>query len=67
VASSAADASPKPAYQALHSLVKGEWWLPPTTMGTDQEGRLRLQGFLGEYEVSAAGTSTTFGSTSPAR
>ena len=29
-------------------------------MGTDQEGRLRLQGFLGEYEVSAAGTSTTF-------
>jgi hypothetical protein len=36
-------------------------------MGTDQEGRLRLQGFLGEYEVSAAGASTTFGSTSPAR
>ena len=28
-----ADGTPKPAYDALRGLVKGEWWLPPTTVG----------------------------------
>ena len=37
-----ADGSPKPAYDRLHGLVKGEWWLPPTTMRTDELGRIRL-------------------------
>lgn len=50
-----ADGTPKPSYEALHALVKGEWWLPPTTMVTDAAGGLRLRGFLGEYEVRAAG------------
>ena len=49
------DGSPKPAYERLHGLVKGEWWLPPTTMRTDDEGRLRVSGFLGDYEVSSRG------------
>jgi GH35 family endo-1,4-beta-xylanase len=45
------DLSPKPSYEALLALVKGEWWLKPTTMTTDAQGRLRFSGFLGEYEI----------------
>jgi endo-1,4-beta-xylanase len=45
------DYSPKPSYEAMLRLVKGEWWLKPTKMATDSEGRLRFNGFLGDYEV----------------
>jgi endo-1,4-beta-xylanase len=55
-----ADGTPKPAYDALRSLVKGEWWLPPTPLATDESGRLEFTGFLGEYEVSVAGRTATF-------
>ncbi|MFC4588968.1 hypothetical protein [Sphaerisporangium corydalis] len=55
-----ADGTPKPAYDALHSLVMGEWWLSPTTLVTDDDGRVRFSGFLGDYEVSAAGRSAAF-------
>ncbi len=55
-----ADGTPKPSYEALRSLVKGEWWLAPTTTTTDADGRARFSGFLGEYELTAAGTTTTF-------
>jgi GH35 family endo-1,4-beta-xylanase len=48
-----ADGSPKPAYDRLRSLVKGEWWLPPTTLRTDARGRVRFGGFLGDYRVTA--------------
>jgi GH35 family endo-1,4-beta-xylanase len=55
------DGTPKPSFEALHALVKGDWWLKPTTMGTDDQGRLRFTGFLGNYEISTAGrTATTF-------
>lgn len=54
------DGSPKPAYERLLGLVKGEWWLPPTTMRTDDEGRLRVSGFLGDYEVSSRGRTAAF-------
>jgi GH35 family endo-1,4-beta-xylanase len=53
-----ADGTPKPSYEALHALIKGDWWLEPTTMVTDAQGRLRLRGFLGEYEISVAGQAT---------
>ena len=33
-----ADGSPKPSYDALHGLIKGEWWLAPTTLRTDGDG-----------------------------
>lgn len=49
------DGTPKPSYGALRGLVKGEWWLEPTTFMTDENGRLTFSGFLGEYEGSAAG------------
>ncbi|WP_213451781.1 endo-1,4-beta-xylanase [Rhizomonospora bruguierae] len=53
------DGSPKPSYDALRALVKGEWWLAPTTLATDGAGRAGFTGFLGEYEVSAAGRTAT--------
>jgi GH35 family endo-1,4-beta-xylanase len=63
------DSSSKPAYDALLGLVKGDWWLAPTRLGTDGDGRVHFTGFLGEYELihegkrhplalDAAGTST---------
>jgi endo-1,4-beta-xylanase len=55
-----ADGSRKPAYDALRGLVKGEWWLPPTTLRTDGEGRVRVRGWAGDYSVSAAGRSATW-------
>ena len=54
-----ADGSVKPSYEALHALVKGAWWLPETTYRTDAEGRVRFNGFLGRYAVSAPGRLAT--------
>lgn len=53
-----ADGTPKPAYDELRALVKGEWWLAPTSVRTDDEGRVTLRGWFGDYEVSARGTSS---------
>jgi GH35 family endo-1,4-beta-xylanase len=46
------DHTPKPAYEELLELIKGEWWLAPTKMTTDANGQISFTGFLGEYEVS---------------
>ncbi len=59
------DGSPKPAYERLRGLIKGEWWLPPTTMRTDTTGRVGVHGFLGEYDVSARGRVATFALEAP--
>lgn len=48
-----ADGTPKPSYGALRRLVKDEWWLAPTTLRTDADGRVAVRGWLGEYEVRA--------------
>jgi len=45
------DGTPKPAFHALRDLVKGEWWLPATTITTDDEGRIEVEGFAGQYRV----------------
>jgi endo-1,4-beta-xylanase len=50
-----ADGTPKPAYHALRDLVKGEWWLPPTTLRTDAGGRAEIRGFAGDYRLTCAG------------
>jgi endo-1,4-beta-xylanase len=55
-----ADGSPKPAYDALKALVKGEWWLGETIARTDEEGRFKLDAYLGDYMVRAAGVSADF-------
>lgn len=54
------DGSVKPSYTALRDLIKGEWWLPATQLRTDREGRARVRGFFGDYQVSAAGHEATF-------
>ena len=54
------DFSPKPSYDAMHALIKGEWWLAPTKMFTDADGRLRFSGFLGGYEVSEGNRKAAF-------
>ncbi len=50
-----ADGTPKPSYDALRRLVKGDWWLAPTPLRTDASGRVRFQGWLGDYRVTAPG------------
>jgi GH35 family endo-1,4-beta-xylanase len=54
------DGSPKPAYDALAALVKGVWWVAPTTVRTDEQGSFRLTGFHGDYEVSGTAASAAF-------
>jgi GH35 family endo-1,4-beta-xylanase len=54
------DGSAKPAYDALRRLVKGDWWLHPTTMVSDREGKVRFNGFLGDYLLSSAGEAVPF-------
>lgn len=50
-----ADGTPKPSFRALRDLVRGEWWLPPTTLRTDPGGLVRFSGFFGDYRVEHAG------------
>ena len=59
------DGSTKPAYEALRGLIKGEWWLAPTTMVTDEAGKLAVDGFLGEYGVTWSGQAAKFGLSEP--
>jgi len=55
-----ADSRVKPAYEALHRLVRDEWWTKPQKMMTDESGVLNVSGFLGEYEAVCAGETTRF-------
>jgi endo-1,4-beta-xylanase len=55
-----ADGTPKPSYDALHQLIKGEWWLPPTTMRTDAAGQITVTGMPGTYRARTRGTTTEF-------
>ncbi|MBI4579347.1 MAG: endo-1,4-beta-xylanase [Planctomycetes bacterium] len=41
---------PKPAYEALKALVKGEWWTR-TMAQAEPDGTARFHGFLGEYKL----------------
>lgn len=52
-----ADGTPKPSFNALRSLIKGEWWLPQTSMHTDHDGRLSITGFSGDYVIRRDGQS----------
>lgn len=46
-----ADLTPKPAYERLLKLVKGEWWTR-AEVETDGKGEARFRGFLGRYRVT---------------
>lgn len=53
-----ADGSRKPAYDRLHALIRGEWWMQPTTLRTDADGRVRVEGWKGEYRITVPGGAT---------
>ena len=55
-----ADGTPKPAYDALRRLIKEEWWLAPTTLRTDDQGRVGVTGWAGDYEIEVAGRTHAF-------
>ena len=55
-----ADGTPKPSYHALRSLIKDEWWLPPTPMTTDDDGRVVVSGWLGDYDLTAGDRTAPF-------
>jgi GH35 family endo-1,4-beta-xylanase len=54
------DQSCKPAYDELIKLIKGEWWLLPTKVTTNSDGRFTFDGFLGGYELSLGNQKTAF-------
>jgi endo-1,4-beta-xylanase len=45
------DGSKKPAYDALHGLIRGEWWHPETRLTTDADGVVPVRGFAGRYRI----------------
>ena len=46
------DGTPKLSYVKLKDMIRNEWWTNSTVM-TDAEGRATVQGFKGEYRLSA--------------
>jgi GH35 family endo-1,4-beta-xylanase len=54
------DHSPKPAFEELLKLVKGDWWLAPTKFVTDANGQFTFDGFLGDYELSLGDRTKVF-------
>lgn len=54
------DLSSKPVYDALHDLIKGQWWLPPTTAATDENGRIQVSGFAGQYTATRDTRASSF-------
>ena len=52
-----ADGTPKPSYEALKSLVKGQWWVESQEGRTDGDGRFHLTGWLGTYDITIAGVT----------
>lgn len=55
-----ANGSSKPAYDELLKLIKGEWWLQPTTMTTNDDGYIQFSGCEGDYEITCSGQHKTF-------
>ncbi|MBD7917091.1 endo-1,4-beta-xylanase [Cellulomonas sp. Sa3CUA2] len=49
------DGTPKPSYDALRGLIRGQWWLAPTTAATDDDGRVTISGMPGRYAVEVGG------------
>ena len=47
------DGSKKPAYDALHNLIRGEWWHPETRLTTDADGVVPIRGFAGRYRINS--------------
>ncbi len=48
------DMTAKPAYEALKKLIKQDWWTGPLKLKTDDKGRLKFRGFLGDYVIESS-------------
>ena len=46
-----ADMTPKPAYEELERLIKGDWWTQAAATVADG-GKARFRGFFGQFEVT---------------
>ncbi|WP_210724018.1 endo-1,4-beta-xylanase [Leifsonia sp. PS1209] len=53
-----ADGTPKPSYGALRRLIADEWWLSSTTTIADENGRVAVSGFSGDYLVRVGDAAT---------
>jgi len=54
------DMTPKPAYEKLMRLVKGEWWTAEVKATTDKDGKITFRAFLGDYSLQAPTGKATF-------
>jgi len=54
------DGSIKPAYNELMNLIKGDWWISPTKLTTDNNGEVQFPGFFGEYALTCEGAQKSF-------
>ena len=54
-----ADLSPKPVYDRLVEMVKGEWWTQ-SKGHTNGKGEYRLRGFCGDYDVMVRESRESF-------
>jgi endo-1,4-beta-xylanase len=50
------DLSPKPVYERLMGLIKGEWWTEEE--GTTADGTLTVRAFYGDYEITVRSGDT---------
>jgi len=55
------DMSPKPAYDALMKLIKGQWWTGPLKLKTDAAGKVSFHGYLGQYAIKTNQGRSEFG------
>ena len=60
-----ADGSRKPAYDALLELIKGQWWMKPTTVVADETGRVVVDGVAGWYTLTAGQASAVVDASAP--
>jgi len=60
------DGSSKPAYEELMKLIKGEWWVGPTKLMTDNHGKIHFSGFCGDYELICEDVQKSFSITKEA-
>ena len=54
-----ADNTPKPAYDRLKALIRREW-SSSGSLVTDAEGKARLEGFMGDYELTCGDRTETY-------
>lgn len=53
------DNSPKPSYEVLKKLIKGDWYTE-TTCQTDDNGIISFAGFLGDYDLFCGNKQVSF-------